>query len=262
MDNSLLFLIDTWKICLMLLVMMMLCIWLGSAIGEKKFKGEYAENAANKTIIGSVFGLMAFLLAFSFSMSGSRFESRRTASISEANAIGTAILRADLYPEAERNAFRADFKNYLQARIDYLASAWDDAKLNGIQERQKAAADNLWSRAMRLSINAPSIIPSNQMIPSLNEMFDSATTNDYSELMRVPESIVVMLFVLSFVSAFFMGYSSAEKGKLDWYVAFGFCFLSVLVIFITLDLDRPRRGLIQLDTSHQAIISLMDGLQD
>lgn len=261
MENSLFFLTDTWVICLVVLIIMMFCIWLGSAIGRKKFHGDYAENAANKTIIGSVFGLLAFLLAFTFGMSGSRYESRRAASITEANAIGTAILRADLYPEEDRTAFRADFKEYLQARIDYLASPWDDAKLNAIQERQEKAAGSLWSRAMKLSVNPPSIIPSNQMIPALNEMFDSATSNDYSELMRVPESIVIMLFMLSFVSAFLMGYTSAEKGKLDWYVAFGFCFLSVLVLFITLDLDRPRRGVIQLETSHKAITSLMDGLQ-
>ena len=96
------------------------------------------------------------------------------------------------------------------------------------------------------------------MMPALNEMFDSATTNSYSELMRVPESIVIMLFVLLLITAFFIGYISEGKGRFDWFTGAGFCLLSALVLFITLDLDRPRRGLIQLNTSHQAIISLMD----
>lgn len=115
---------------------------------------------------------------------------------------------------------------------------------------------------MRLAANAASVIPHSQMVPALNEMFDSATAYDYSEYQRVPESIVWMLLILSFVSAFFMGYSSAEKGRLDWYVAFGFCFLSVMVIFITLDLDRPRRGMIQIDVSHKALLSLMDNFSN
>ena len=111
---------------------------------------------------------------------------------------------------------------------------------------------------LQLSVNAPSIIPSNQMIPALNDMFDSATSNDYAELMKVPQSIVLMLFMLSLICSFLVGYIWGEKGKLDWFVMTGFCFLSSLVIFITLDLDRPRRGLIQLDTSHDAIFSQIE----
>lgn len=144
MNNSLLFLTDTWLICLIVLILMILCIWLGAGIGKKKFHGEYAENQANKTIIGSVFGLFAFLLAFTFGMSGARFESRRSVAIVEANAIGTAILRADLYPEPERTGFRTDFKKYLQARVDYFTSPWDDTGMKAIKTREAEAAKNLW----------------------------------------------------------------------------------------------------------------------
>lgn len=251
--------IDASVYALLLFVIMLICIWLGAKTGKKKAQRKgYTENESNKTIFGSVFGLLAFLLAFTFGMGGSRYEARRSASIAEANAIGTAILRADLYPEEQRKDFRADFKDYLQARIDYLSCQRDDPKMPQYAAAQQKASTNLWNRTMKLSVNAPSIIPSNQMIPALNEMFDSATANDYSELMKVPQSIVTMLFILSFVSAFFMGYLSGEKGKIDWYIAAGFCFLSAIVIYITLDLDRPRRGLIQLDVSHKAIFSQIE----
>lgn len=259
MNIKLLHDIDTWVYALLLFASMLFFIWIGARTGKKQSaKPGYKENEANKTIFTSVFGLLAFLLAFTFGMSGSRYESRRAASITEANAIGTAILRADLYTQEQRKAFRADFKDYLQARIDYLSCQRDDPKMPGYALAQQKATNSLWKRAMELSINPPSIIPSNQMIPALNDMFDSATSNDYSELMKVPQSIVIMLFILSFVSAFFVGYISGEKGKIDWFVTAGFCFLSALVIYITLDLDRPRRGLIQLDTSHNAIFSQME----
>ena len=257
--DTLLFTTPAWIICLLIMIIMLVCIKAGSLIGKKKINHEdYVENAANNTIFGSVVGLFAFLLAFSFSMSGSRFDARRTATITEANAIGTAILRADLYPQAEREAFRKDFKAYLEVRINYLTAVRKENKMDDVHKEQDKISQDLWQRAMRLSVNAPSVVPANLMTPALNDMFDSATANDYSELMRVPESIVIMLFLLSFVSAFFVGYISAEKGKLDRYVAFGFCFLSALVIFITLDLDRPRRGLIKLNTSHEAITSLRE----
>lgn len=250
--------IDAWVYAAALFFIMLGCIRLGGRLSKRlPVKGQ-VQSEATKTIFGSVFGLMAFLLAFTFGMGGSRFEARRAASITEANAIGTAILRADLYPEGDRKAFRSDFKAYLQARIDYMSCPWNDPKIPKYKQAQQKAEKNLWERVTRLSVNAPSIIPSNQMIPALNDMFDSATANDYAEIMKVPQSIVIMLFILSIVSSLLLGYTSSGKGKLDWYVITGFCFLSAIVIYITLDLDRPRRGLIKLDTSHKAIFSQID----
>jgi hypothetical protein len=253
---SFMFSIDTWLLALVVFTGMLLCIACGSRIAKRNLrKADYVVNPANRTIFTSVFGLLAFLLAFTFGMSGNRFEARRALDIEEANAIGTAIRRADLYPESERAGFRSEFKAYLEARVGYITHL-DLKLLRQYYVQRQEAADKLWARAMRLSANAPSIIPSGQMIPALNQMFDQADARDYGELLRVPQSIVIMLFILSFVSAYFVGYMSAEKGKLDWSVAFGFCFLSAMVMFITLDLDRPRRGIIQTDASRQAIISL------
>jgi hypothetical protein len=75
------------------------------------------------------------------------------------------------------------------------------------------------------------------------------------ELERVPDSIVIMLFAVSLATGFFLGYSSPES-KLDWFVAVGFCLLTAVVIYITLDLDRPRRGFIHLGGAHQAMLAL------
>ena len=83
----------------------------------------------------------------------------------------------------------------------------------------------------------------------------SAITSS-SDAARVPDSIVSMLFVLSLATAFYLGYSSAGKERLDWFVAVGFCVLTSVVVYITLDLDRPRRGFIQLTGSHQAMVEL------
>lgn len=263
MDNeyksSLLFRTDAWLVVGILFILMLVCIAIGSAWSKKqKAKFEYYDNPANNTVYGAVFALLAFLLAFTFSMSGNRYDARRQATIAEANAIGTAILRTDLYPDSDRIVFRSDLKNYLQARIDNITAGADITKQIKADKQASLYALRLWGHALQFSQKNPSVIISGQMIPAINEMFDDATTNTYSERMRVPESIVIMLFILLLISAFFIGYISVGKGRFDWFTGAGFCLLSALVLFITLDLDRPRRGLIQLDTSHQAIISLMD----
>lgn len=250
---------DAWLLVSILFILMLACIAFGLFIGKRRFvKAGYIDNPSNGTLYGSIFGLLAFLLGFTFSMSGSRYDSRRQASVAEANDISTAILRADLYPDSERVAFRTDFKNYLQARIDNITARADLDKINKANADAAIYSAILWKRAMDYSKKNPNSLISLQMTPALNAMFDSATSNTYSELIRVPDSIVIMLFLMSLISAFFAGYISSGKGKFDWFMGAGFCLLTAVVVFITLDLDRPRRGFIKLDASRQAIISLMD----
>ena len=50
------------------------------------------------TMVGSLFALLAFMLAFTFGMATSRFDARRQLVVEEANAVTTAFLRADLLP--------------------------------------------------------------------------------------------------------------------------------------------------------------------
>jgi hypothetical protein len=54
-------------------------------------------------MVASILGLLAFMLAFTFSLAASRFDARRQIVIEEANAIGTTYLRARLLPEPERS---------------------------------------------------------------------------------------------------------------------------------------------------------------
>ena len=251
--------LNAWQLSLILVILMIVCIRLGSKVGKQRLKEEgYVDNPANTTVFGSVFGLLAFLLAFTFNMSANRFDERTQASITEANNISITILRADLYPDSDRIAFRRDIKGYLQARIENITAGTDFTKINAADATAFSYKNKIWRRATWYLKAGNNALTSDLMITALNAMFESASTNEYTELLRVPQSIVAMLFVLSLVSSFFVGYLSVTKGKFDWFSGIGFCFLSALVIFITLDLDQPRRGLIQHETSHQAIISLMD----
>jgi hypothetical protein len=95
------------------------------------------------------------------------------------------------------------------------------------------------------------------MIPALNTMIDSMSYNDYGEKFRVPDLITILLFSISLVCAFFVGYQSVSKGGFNRTITIGFCLLSVLVIYTTLDLDRSRSGLIRPHTSLQSFTDLM-----
>ena len=242
--------IDAIVLVSVLLIAMLLLIYVGRRVGLKVHEGkEYGDTGT----ISAIFGLMAFLLAFTFGMSGNRFDTRRDNIVNEANAIGTALILADLYPDDDRKAFREDFKSYIEERIDYF----ETGHIPGEGTIKVDHGTILWERAARLSHKQEYYLASQQMIPVMTDMLSLNTTRLIGEMSTVPDSIVWMLFILALVCAFYLGYSSGNKKYFDWFLAVGFCVLICVIIYITLDLDRPRRGLIQLSTSHKAMTDLL-----
>jgi hypothetical protein len=69
------------------------------------------------TIQGAVLGLLGLLLGFSFAGAAGRFIERQDVIVSEANAIGTAYLRADLLDEPFRGELRTALRDYTASRV-------------------------------------------------------------------------------------------------------------------------------------------------
>ena len=174
----------------------------------------------------------------------------------EANDIGTAILRSDLYADSVREGFRADFKNYLEAVIDFYENPTDINRLYKAKEDAAKAAAGLWARAARQSKLPNMLVPSNQMVPALNAMFDIAQTREIVLKSQVPDLIVYMLFVCVLSTCFIGGFTSTSFQRKDWVIIIGFALVSSMVIYTTLDLARPMRGVIKEKAGKEAIIEL------
>lgn len=254
MDVSALNQTEAWLIALLLFILMLVSIFVGKLTGNYILNKKHTEEKLTET--SGLVALLFFLLAFTFGMSGDRYDSRRKIVVEEANDIGTAILRSDLYPDSTRTLFRKDFKEYVETRISYYQVGAD---VNGILKADSLSqviSSKLWKRACDLSKDPFNLAATQQMIPALNTMIDVTTSRLAGEKAKVPQSILIMLFFLALISAFFSGYSEGRKGRIDWLVQIGFCLLVSLVILFTLDLDRPRRGFVNLDVPNQAIIDL------
>ena len=70
-----------------------------------------SENSlgGSGTVEAAVFGLMGLLIAFTFYGAETRFETRRSLIVDEANAIATAYLRLDLLPRKRATGIARDF---------------------------------------------------------------------------------------------------------------------------------------------------------
>lgn len=260
MEYSFIHRTDALVLCLFLFIAMLLTFQLGQ-LTEKKWKQEESETKGISFLLSAIFGLSAFILAFTFGISAERYSNVRNLIIEEANDIGTALLRSDLYSDSVKDAFRADFKQYLDARISFYDHVTDLGSLTNVKQNAEKARTALWSRVTQQSKVPNMLIPSNNMIPALNNMFDIATTIEMNLYARVPDLIIYMLFILGLVTSFIGGYTSKSLKQKDWIIIIAFALFSSMVTYITLDLGRPMRGVIKGNIGKEAIIDIRKTLQ-
>ncbi len=250
---SLAFRVPAWLLVLVLAVAMLGAARIGVAIARRHPR----TNEGDATLEAAVFALLGLLLAFTFSMAGERYDGQRKLIAEEANAIGTATLRSDLYPEPERAGFRDDFREYLEARIADGNARADIPRILEARARSTSAQMRLWARASRFAREDPkALIPTTQMAPALNQMIDAAGRRFAAEQARVPDSIIYLIFAMSILATFLYAYLGARVQHFEWFTAGTFVLVAASVVFVTLELDRPRRGLIDVNVSERSIVEL------
>jgi len=241
-------------ISLSLFIGMILIYFIANQLAKLPSFSKYVDDTINP-IEGSLLGLLALLLAFTFGMSASRYESRRAVMLSEANNIGTVILRCDLYPDSTRNKLRTYLKEYVEVRIAYFQAGTDDTKeRNAIQATEKWDG-MIWSTVAEASKVKDNLVASNQMVPALNAMIDIVTTRNAEKNATVPDSILWLLFLLCIISSFILGFQKSISRN-PYIISIVFALMVCACIQVIIDLDRPRQGFINMQGTNQYIVDL------
>jgi hypothetical protein len=211
--------------------------------------GEHAE--ASGLIVGALLALMAFLLAVTMTMASDRFDTRRGLVIDEANAIGTAYLRAGFLPERERDASRERLREYVPLQVN----PGDPAQLVLNDARSDVIKAELWRLAEEGVASGGSSDVLATYIETLNEMFDFEESRETALLVaRVPETIVLLLFAGTLLSLGMVGYHGGLTGARSPLAAAAMILALSAVLALVVDLDRPRDGF--LEVSQQPLIDV------
>ena len=211
-------------------------------------------------MLGSMLGLLALLLAFTFSLALQRYEDRSQAIVAEANAIGTAYLRAQLLPKEMRLTVQATLRMYLDIRVqEGKTELTDTARRSQLLVDGDHLAGQLWQQAQQASELASSQVITALYINSLNELIDSSGIREAALERHVPEIVLLLLFATCFMTMATLGYASGLGGHRVSLPGFVLVLLIAFVVYLIIDLDRPRRGAIQV--SQESLLRLQQSLQ-
>ena len=250
-----------FSITLGLFLGMLLFLDIGRRIGARR-RAQDPEGAGAGTgaVDGAVFALLGLLVAFTFSGAAARFDTRRALIVEEANAIGTAYLRLDVVPASAQPALRDLFRRYVDSRLETYRkfrklSDLDAAKAE-LAQSAKLQAD-IWNQAVaagRLEGAPPAAAM--LLLPALNQMIDITTTRTMAGQIHPPMVIFLMLFGLALAGALLAGYGMAGGKSRDWLHMLAFAAVLALAIYVIIDIEYPRLGLIRVDAFDQVLVEV------
>ncbi len=94
------------------------------------------------------------------------------------------------------------------------------------------------------------------LLPSLNEMFDIAEARLLVMRMHPPAVIWVMLATVALAAALLAGYGMASGHTRNWVFMVGFAATTAVAVYVIVDLEYPRLGLIRVDSFDQALVEV------
>lgn len=247
-------------IAVVLFASMLLAIEAGYRLGLKvKMSVSKSYKAQIDAAQASLIGILALLIAFTFSIAIQRFDSRSDAVVDEANAIGTAYLRTQLIPVSVRNDAQQSLRDYLDLRVQASSASLDHpAERIALLVKANQTLDTLWRYAIQAADENAGPVTSGLFIQSLNEVIDSFGRRIATIDRHVPEAVLLLLSFVFIITGSILGFSIGVTGHRPSLVSYIMTGLIVLLVFIIIDLDHPRRGLIQV--SQKSLIDLQTSI--
>ena len=241
--------VPSWVIAGVLLASMAVAKECGYRVGLRRgWVGEKQAKEHIHAIQNSILGILALLLGFTFSLALQRFDSRSEAVEAEASAIEGMWIRSGFLPAKVRDEARVRTREYLELRIQSGAlSVAEQAQ----REALRSDAVAMQRRLTRLALEAAQLDSAGQavapFVEAVEEVCDSYRKRLAGLNRHVPEVVLLLLFGTFLVAGGIVGYAAGVAGHRPSIVSYLMVGLVVVLVFLILDLDRPRRGLIEVD---------------
>ncbi len=242
---------------------MLILLEIGRRIGNDRLTQDPdGARAGIGTINGAVFALLGLLMAFTFSSAVSRFDIRRNLVIEETNAIGTAYLRLDLLMADAQPALRDLFRHYVDTRLEVYRRLPDVAAAKKELAESTQLQGAIWNRAVAAAhLEGTPTSAAMLLLPALNQMIDITATRTIIGQIHPPLIIYVMLFGLALAGALLAGYEMAGGQSRNWLHMISFSAVMAVAIYVIIDIEYPRLGLIQVSAFDQAMVELRQSMK-
>lgn len=227
----------------------------GGLMLGKRIRHTGGEHPQFGIILSAILAILGLLLSFTFAGSMSRFGDRQEVLVAEANAIGTAWLRADLLAEPHRTQLRNLLREYTDTRITLFNTPVDEESVpvrHNLDDLQK----RIWSTAITAVKEQPIITA--PVLDPLNQLFDLLSVRNDATHRHTPWFVLIVLSVCAVAAMTTVGFGLASATKRIGIHAAVLGFLLAATLWVTIDMDYLSFGLIRV--SGQPLFELRDAI--
>ena len=234
--------------------------WVAQAIGAWLGRRHTARGAAPAegvgVVVGGMLGLLAFVLALTLSFATTRFEERRQGTLMEANALGTAWLRAKAIGHPRGEELAKLFEDYTRLRADFIKAPASRDAVRAINDKTSELQNRIWEHVTVIVRERPDAI-SSSLMAATNEVFDRSTAERFAFSLTMPPQMVWLLMGIAVLSIGALGYQLGMRGLSLPILSVLLIAMWTSVIVVILDLSAPRIG--SLRSSAAAYYWTLDG---
>ncbi|MCA0272076.1 MAG: hypothetical protein LCH69_08425 [Proteobacteria bacterium] len=229
------------------LVTMMAMNEFGMFLGRhRRARNEGKPDEATGIVVGSVLGLLAFVLALTLSNANSRFEQRQAAALDESNAISTAWLQAGAVGGDLAKSLQTTMGAYILARYAYVSSPPNDTVIDGFNQATNDLQNKIWADLSTVIEERPGP-PATSLMNAINTMFDASQSMRYAMNYHMPWQFIGLLFAMTVVGMASIGYQFGQLGQRGRWPAFVIAMVWTVVVVQILDIGMSRIWSMQAD---------------
>ncbi|WP_298424967.1 hypothetical protein [Rhodoblastus sp.] len=199
------------------------------------------EQEEFSTVQGASLTLLALIVGFTFSMSVSRYDMRKNLEESEANAIGTEFVRAQLLPGAGAAALEQALKTYLDRRIVFYG-AQDAADIARIEQDEARLQSEIWAIARDSAAAQPTPVIA-LVVAGANDVLNAQGYVAAAWRNRIPAAAWELMAVIAAACCGLLGFGGQRFNAFLLLVVPMTISVSFLLIA---EIDSPRGGLIRV----------------
>lgn len=242
--DPILLLLPLWLVGLLTIAACLAALWAGTLLyrwrAGRERAGTNEISKADGHIVSAIFSLLAFGLGFTYGEALDRFDVRRGLVTEEANAIGSAYMRASLFDEPHRTRLQSLIRDYAHTRLA-PRGLWDEG-MDAQLRRSVALKNELWAATRAAVYPVRSTVLGSAFVESVTDTFKVGTRRRLMARANIPTRILDNLFLCLLVSSGILGYLLGRPKSGHRYFATLMIVLYAATIVLILDIDRPRAG--------------------
>jgi hypothetical protein len=216
--------------------------WLGAWLRRRRTMDEDQRGDFN-LIAGATLTLLGLIVGFSFSMSISRYDHRKSLEATEANAIGTEYVRADLLPGTDGAKVRELLGKYLDERVLFYVTR-DDGELRQVNARTAQLQADLWTAVRPPVLPQPTSVTA-LTVAGMNDVLNSQGYTQAAWWNRIPDGAWVLMTAIAICANMLIGYGIRSRETRAMFLLVLPLVVSIS-FFLIADIDSARGGMIRV----------------